>query len=161
MDDCKSKLEGEREVVSTKINYVSLQLGKLNSQTDDMLDLLPALREYFADNDACILLGPITLAIWLENLHYYMFDPNERDNNGLVIVKQVEIGSFLKVYDVLPGVACLTWYTNLKDLVEIYMKNVPKEQRRESFVICKIQVDDYVPLPEAWYNFQRKSFLTY
>ncbi|GJQ78158.1 hypothetical protein Trydic_g2490 [Trypoxylus dichotomus] len=132
-------------------------VGKLNSQTDDMLDLLPALKEFFTENGACILLGPLTLAIWLENEMYYMFDPNERDNNGLFIVKQVQIGSFLKVYDVLPGVACLTWYANLKDLVDIYMKNVPKEQRRDSFVVCKIQIDDYVALPEPWNNFQPLS----
>lgn len=118
---------------------------------------MPALREFFSENDACIVLGPLTLAVWMENQAYYMFDPNERDNNGLVIVKQVQIGSFLKVYDVLPGVACLTWYTSLKDLVEVYMKNVPKEHRRDTFVICKIQINDYDPLPEPWKNFQRNA----
>lgn len=120
-----------------------------------MLDLLPALKEFFSDNDACILYGPIILAVWMENQSYYMFDPNERDNNGLMIVKQVQIGSFLKVYDVLPGVACLTWYTSLKDLVNTYMKNLTKQQRREQFVLCKIQIEDYHELPALWNNFER------
>ena len=131
-------------------------MGKLGSNEDNTLDLPEALREFFSDNDGCIIRGPVELGVWFERDLYYMWDPNERDEKGLVIEKDLKLGSELRVLDYEPGLACLTWFTELEDLVEVYMKNVPKIKRRDWFVLSKIQIHDYVELPDAWYNFKCK-----
>ncbi|KAF2888220.1 hypothetical protein ILUMI_17953, partial [Ignelater luminosus] len=129
-------------------------VGKLQSRKDDILDLLPALQEFFRNNDTCVIIGPIVLAVWKEDGVYYMFDPNERDHNGLVIVKSLQVGSEIKVMDYTPGVACLMWFKNLKDLTRVYMNNVDKTLKTEPFIISKVQINDYIDLPQAWSNFQ-------
>lgn len=53
-------------------------VGKLRSQDYDVLDLLPALESFLTDNDCCVIVGPTTLAVWIENEHFFLFDPNER-----------------------------------------------------------------------------------
>lgn len=160
-------LEGKTLKITTMFNKIRLQeriftpkvkefavVGKLQSQKDDLLDLLPALQEFFRNNDTCVITGPITLAMWKEDELYYMFDPNERDHNGLVIVKSLQIGSEIKVMDYTPGVACLMWFKNLKDLTRIYMNNVDRTLKSEPFIVSKVQINDYVDLPQAWSNFE-------
>lgn len=129
-------------------------MGKLQSNTDNLLDLLPALREYFTDNSAGILCGPLPLAIWYEDGLFYMFDPDERDSNGNIIIRSYEIGSEIIFKDIPSGRACLTWYYVLDDLVEMYMKNVDKSRRRDYYSICKVEIKDYVPGFNNWNNFK-------
>lgn len=128
-------------------------IGKLRSQSDDVLDLLPALQEFFKKNDTCIICGPNMLAVWQEDGTYYMFDPNERDKKGLMIIKRMKVGSEEKVLDYIPGVGCVTWYKQLKDLVEVYMNNVERSRRNEQFWLSRVQINDFIAMPDPWYNF--------
>lgn len=77
-------------------------IGKLQSTTDGLLDLAPAVRELFTENDAAILVGPVSLALWIEDGFFYMFDPEERDPNGLAIVRTIQIGSEVIFKDLPP-----------------------------------------------------------
>lgn len=129
-------------------------MGKLQSSTGSLLDLKPALREYFSDNSTGILCGPISLAIWYEDGLFYMFDPDERDPNGNVIIRSIEVGSEIVFQDIPSGRACLTWYSELEDLIVKYMKNVDKSHRRDYFSVCKVEIKDYVPKYVDWNNFK-------
>ncbi|KAL3271898.1 hypothetical protein HHI36_022368 [Cryptolaemus montrouzieri] len=120
-------------------------LGKLESERPGLLDLLPALMTFLRTYDCCIINGPCTLAVWYEDNRYYMYDPNERDGKGRTIDKKAS-------YE--PGVACITWFTALKDLVALYVANLPKEERRSDFHLSKVIVVDFVGKPENWNNFQ-------
>ncbi|XP_022903715.2 uncharacterized protein [Onthophagus taurus] len=146
----------EEKVFAPKIALFRA-VGKLGSDSEEILDLLRALKELFLEEDVCIVLGPLTLAIWRTKGHYYMFDPNERDARGLTIIRTMQVGSKIEILQVDAGAACLTWFTNLKDLVDLYMRNVDRERRREQFVLCKIQVDDYVKLPDKYYGYKPLS----
>lgn len=128
--------------------------GRLQSAEDEVLDLLPALEQFLRDHDATIIKGPLCLAIWVENGLYYMFDPNERDATGKVVVKKIKIEAGVKTIDYKPGAACVTWYTSLKDLVETYFANIDKVQRRDQFVLSRVVINDFVGVSEPWNNFQ-------
>ncbi|CAH1118614.1 unnamed protein product [Phaedon cochleariae] len=129
-------------------------VGKLLSQDFEVLDLHPALESFLVDNDCCVILGPITLAVWVEDGRYYMFDPNERDKNGLSISNNTVYGTNLIPMELLPGTACLMWFADLKDLVDVYMRNVEKTKRLDPFYLSKVQINDYVDIPDPWYNFK-------
>lgn len=128
-------------------------IGKLRSTVDDVLDLLPALQEFFKNNDTCVICGPNILAVWQEDGNYYMFDPNERDNKGLVIIKRMKVGSQEKVVNYTPGTACVTWYKDLKDLADVYINNVDRSRRNEQFWLSRVLINDFSSLPDNWYNF--------
>ncbi|XP_060534309.1 uncharacterized protein LOC132706789 [Cylas formicarius] len=117
-------------------------VGQLQSQEYDVLDLERGLEEFFVDNDCCIVLGPQTLAVWIEDGVYYMFDPDERDQFGKAIDRE-QTG----------GVACVRRSKHLKDLVDIYMHNTDKSRREERFYICRVRIDDYRAL-SGWNNFE-------
>lgn len=129
------------------LNYDELALlGKLESDKDGVLDLLPALMTFLRTYDCCIINGPTTLAVWYEDNRYYMYDPNERDGKGRSIDKtkaNAEVGT-----------ACVTWFSTLKDLVKLYVENIPKERRRSDFHLSKVIVENYVGKPEKWNNFE-------
>lgn len=166
-DSVRQRRAGEKLRVSTMCPKITIEerdfepavdeytvVGRLQSTNDGVLDLLPALGEFFRNNDTCVITGPLTLAVWLEDGLFYMFDPNERDKNGLVVIKSVQFGSELRILDYIPGVACVTWYKDLRHLVEVYMKNVDKDYRREPFIISKVLINDYFFVPEPWNHFQ-------
>lgn len=146
------KIELDKKQFTPDIEEFSV-IGKLRSQSDDVLDLLPALEEFFKKNDTCIICGPNILAVWQEDGNYYMFDPNERDKKGLQIVKKMRVGSEERVIDYTPGVACITWYKKLKDLAEIYINNLERSRRNEQFWLSRVQINDFIGLPDPWYNF--------
>lgn len=54
----------------------------------------------------------------------------------------------------IPGTACVMWFSDLQNLVEIYMHNVEKSKRESTFYLSKVRIEDYVPIPENWYNFK-------
>lgn len=130
-------------------------LGKLLSPVGEVLDLLPALQDFFRDCDTCIICGPLLLAVWCENQLYYMFDPNERDKNGFVIPKKKLIAPKNAVIE--QGTACVTWFTNLKDLVDVYMNNVDRARRRDEFWLSKVLMNDFIKVPDPWHSFQGMS----
>lgn len=152
---CK-KITFEEASFTPDIEEFSL-IGQMQSSKDEFLDLLPALQEFFREHDACIINAPLTLALWQEEDVYYMYDPNERDKNGLVIIKEYTIGSQTYLTDFTPGYACVTWYKDLKDLVKVYMNNTPRPMRRERFVLSKVEIRDYVEDPLDWNNFRALS----
>ncbi|XP_044763345.1 uncharacterized protein LOC123320203 [Coccinella septempunctata] len=129
------------------LDYEELALlGKLESDKEGVLDLLPALMTFLRTYDCCVINGPTVLAVWYEDERYYMYDPNERDDKGRIIDKKKTNAEL--------GVACVTWFSALKDLVKLYVENLPKEQRRNDFHLSKVIVEDYVGKPEKWNNFQ-------
>lgn len=128
-------------------------IGRLQSNDDEVLDLLPALEQFLRDNDATVINGPLSLAVWVEDGCYYMFDPNERDGSGKKILKRMRVGSGEKVLEYKPGTGCVTWYKSLKDLVEIYFANIDKLQRRDQFVLSRVVINDFISIPDPWYNF--------
>lgn len=79
--DFPIKIEYEGRKFSHEIDEYAL-VGQLQSQEYDILDLGQALDDFLTDNDCCIVLGPQILAVWIEDGVYYMFDPNERDQEG-------------------------------------------------------------------------------
>ncbi|XP_065167903.1 uncharacterized protein [Atheta coriaria] len=129
-------------------------IGKLQSQDSAILDLLPAIREVLSEHDAIIIQGPLVVAIWKEEDLFYLFDAHERDPNGFAIVKEVQIGSVMEAVDYISGVACLTWFTDLRDLVDMYMANVDRDKRHDTFIISTVEVNDYIELPSDWCNFK-------
>lgn len=114
-------------------------IGRLQSEEPDVLDLLPALQEFLSDHEACVIVGPLVVSVWYEDGYYYMFDPNERDNQGLAKSE---------------GVACVTWFKSLKDLVDLYFHNVPKNQRRDVFVLNGVEINAYADVADSWNNFK-------
>nr|CAI5839704.1 unnamed protein product [Callosobruchus analis] len=129
-------------------------VGRLQSQDFEVFDLGPALETFLADHECCVIIGPLTLAVWFEDGKYYMFDPNDRDKNGRTIVKSQYMGSVLVPMDYIPGVACVTWFKNLKDLVALYMSNVEKAFKSDPFYLSKVEITDYIEVPDAWYSFK-------
>lgn len=79
--DFPTKIEYEGRKFTPEIDEYAV-VGQLQSQEYDILDLGQALDEFLTDNDCCIVLGPQILAVWIEDGVYYMFDPNERDQEG-------------------------------------------------------------------------------
>lgn len=128
-------------------------IGVLQSTKSDVLDLLPALQEFFRNSQTCVITGPLIVSTWFEDGLFYMFDPNERDVKGHVVVKSIQIGSEIQVLDYTPGVACVTWFTDLKLLVDLYMINIEPALRREPFILSQIHIKDYEYKPDDWYNF--------
>lgn len=129
-------------------------VGQLNAQESSVLDLLPALENILIDHETCIIFGPLIVAVWIENNWFYMFDPNERDGEGKVIQRTLNVGSDTVIVDKSKGFACVTRFKKLKDLVNLYMNNLEKDKRDYLFHITKVQIQDYVELPENWNNFK-------
>ncbi|KAJ3650838.1 hypothetical protein Zmor_016916 [Zophobas morio] len=115
-------------------------VGLIESEDDKSLNLSQALNNALIDIDCCILNGPHIVAVWKQENKFYMFDPEERNPVG----KLVEVGE--------AGVACLTWYTRLADLIAVYVGNLPKEKRNSKFMLCKVAIKDYVPRTEDWFS---------
>jgi hypothetical protein len=130
---------------SPKIEKISA-MGRLESSDDKILNLEQALRDVLIDSDCCILMGPSIIAIWKEDNRYYMFDPEERDTTGRTSLPEQ------------PGVACVTWFSQLNDLVTLYMHNTPKAYHKDRFIVRKVVIKDYIQMAEDWYNFRALTF---
>lgn len=77
LSNFQRKTEYEGRLFLPVIDEYSV-VGKLRSQDYDVLDLFPALESFLSDNICCVIVGPIILAVWIENGNFFMFDPNER-----------------------------------------------------------------------------------
>ncbi|XP_050312068.1 uncharacterized protein LOC126747451 [Anthonomus grandis grandis] len=147
------KIEYEGKKFTPVIDEYAL-VGQMQTQDYDVLDLGPALEEFLTDHDACIVLGPLVLAIWVEDGMFYMFDPNERDSDGKAIIRQAIVGSNIVNLDPAQGVACVVWCKELQDLVNLYVNNTEKSKRDQRFFLSKVLIEDYVEVSEDWYNFK-------
>lgn len=47
-------------------------------------------------------------------------------------------------------------FKELKDLVELYMNNLERCFKEAPFYLSKVQIMDWVDIPETWYNFRGK-----
>lgn len=103
-----------------------------------------------------IIRGPVLLAVWSEEGKYYMFDPNDRDSYGKAIRRKYRLGSTSDQLNSDPGFSCLTWFTDINSLVELYMNNLDNTQKRDFFFISKIEIKNYEEFPGRWNNFIRK-----
>lgn len=77
LSNFQRKTEYEGQLFLPIIEEYSV-IGKLHSQDYDVLDLYPALENFLAENVCCVIVGPLTLPVWIENGHFFMLDPNER-----------------------------------------------------------------------------------
>lgn len=68
--------------------------------------------------------------------------------------KSLIFGNNLVHLEFSPGVACVTWFQQLKDLVDLYMNNVDRNRRMDTFYLSRVQIKDYVDIPEPWYQFK-------
>ncbi|XP_030747483.1 uncharacterized protein LOC115875982 isoform X2 [Sitophilus oryzae] len=153
LSNFSKRLEYEGKYFIPNIEEYAL-VGQLHSQDYDVLDLGPALDEMLTVHDCCIILGPLILAVWIEDGLYYMFDPNERDQNGKAIKKITTGGSNVINIDDGCGVACVTWFINLNDLVELYINNTEKNKRNDRFYLSKVAINDYEEISDDWNNFK-------
>ncbi|KAJ8954144.1 hypothetical protein NQ318_005738 [Aromia moschata] len=147
----KTEMEGQKFAPVVE-DYVVV--GQLQSKDYDVLDLFPALESYLVDHECCVIIGPITLAVWIEDGKFYMFDPNERDKNGKAIPHQTVVAGNVVPLDNPPGVACCMWFASLKDLADLYLSNVEKHMKMDPFYISKVSINDWVDIPDPWFNFK-------
>ncbi|XP_028139261.2 uncharacterized protein LOC114333567 isoform X2 [Diabrotica virgifera virgifera] len=123
-------------------------IGRLTSNDFEVLDLLTALESFLIDHICCVIIGPITLAVWVEDGKFYSFDPNGRDSEGRAISQQN-----LELFP-SQGKACVMRFNKLRDFVDLYMNNVPKPMKADPFYLSKVVIDEHIEVAEPWYNFK-------
>jgi hypothetical protein len=89
------------------------------------------------------LQGPQSVAVWQEMGVYFMFDPKQRDQNG---EKWIELFKNNGGDGANAGVACLTWFKNIDDLVHVYRNNVNLKHRQDLYRITKVEVLDHIDI---------------
>lgn len=134
------------------IEYAAV--GRLNSDKEDVSDLSRALAEVLSSDDACIITGPLILAVWIQEGQYYMWDPNERDEKGVTIVYEETKGAFKRKSTCEIGLGCVTSFKQIKDMVLLYLLNTPRAKRRDNFILSKIEMEDFTEEPPNWFNFK-------
>lgn len=58
-----------------------------------------------------------------------------------------------------PSTACVLWFDDLKDLVNLYMHNVEKSKRGDTFFLSRVIIENYMEIPENWFNFKGKRIV--
>ena len=103
-------LEADKVSVQTYYDYTK---GELNAKDlDEENNVYKALTLLFADKNMGVVEAKGFLyAIFRRGGFFYLFDPNSRGPSGLRNTN---------------GVACITRYSKLEDLVETYLHNLPK-----------------------------------
>lgn len=76
-----------------------------------------------------------------------------RDKDGKLVKQTLALDCDMIPIQSSPGTACVLWFTDLKDLVDLYMNNIEKSKKKDTFYLSKIKIEDYVDIPENWYNF--------
>ncbi|KAF5281689.1 hypothetical protein FQA39_LY17710 [Lamprigera yunnana] len=129
-------------------------IGRLQSTKEDVLDLAPALQEFFRCNQTGVITTPLMVAVWFEDDYFYMFDGNERDEKGLVITKSPRTSSRRESHGRVYGYACVTWYSDVQLLVDTYMKNLDPMERKAVFILAKVVLHNFEPISKTWNNFE-------
>lgn len=90
------------------------------------------------------------MAVWHDLHHFYMFDAKERDRYGRKWVASLVNADFCNGDMESLGRACVTRFTNLEDLVELYTETVQLKRRHDEFRITRIEVHDYKERSDNW-----------
>lgn len=95
--------------------------GEINAKDlEDVLDVKRGLESFFHDNKLGILQSRnLLLAVWRKGPIFYMFDSDSRGPNGFTCIN---------------GVACITRYLRLEDLVEVFLHNLDKTGDNRFFI---------------------------
>lgn len=112
------------EQVTLEINEYELT-GEINAEENDtILNVNKALTNFFAENKYGILCAKDLCVAVIKggNKMFYMFDPQSRGPSGIKCVN---------------GVACITRFLELDQLVNLFLLNLEKEGKN-AFVIHKV-----------------------
>lgn len=128
--------------------------GALCSTHPNLSDLYTALKNFFNFYDAGIVQGPQNVAVWHELGYFYMFDPKERDRCARKWVPEFANADVAAAEAETVGCACVTRYTQICQLVQVYSDTVPLKHRHDSFRITKIEVNDYRDKSDDWFEWK-------
>lgn len=150
------------KIGNSKFNIVSEQIlfGTLSNalqNLNNIANLEYGVQEFFKLYDIGILDGPENVAIWQENNLYYMFNGRKCDKYGKKwsnIISDRDINNVDDEFDdeLTYGAACVTWYHNLKDMVNCYMNNISIKHSQESYRLTYIEVNDAIKKSDNWQN---------
>lgn len=154
----KSKPKGHSEMrvadIKEKIEYRSFEcliesqqifFGKVQSTVANICNIEQGLIQFFMTHIAGIIDGPNVVAIWKESNYYYMYDAKGRNRFGRKWTKDAN-------KDEKSGMSCVTRYTHLKDLAEIYEENVPQKERQDYYKITHIELKPF--LGKNWFQWK-------
>lgn len=133
-----------------QIDVEQAVFGALCSAHPNLSDLHTALKNFFNVYDAGILHGPQNVAVWHELGYFYMFDAKERDRYGRKWVPEYANFDVAVAEAETVGCACVTRYTKISQLVQVYSDTIPIKHRHDSFRITKIEVNDYRDKSDDW-----------
>lgn len=127
-----------------EVSVENIIIGKVLSRNLNELSLEAGIEHLFKHHDYGLILGHDVVAVWREQNHYFLFDPNQCDQ-----FKRVAFDDDFAILN-----SCLSCFKNPADLVKLYIDNLPKDKRNSTFKICKVETFDYVEKPNDWYNFK-------
>lgn len=125
-----------------EMSVESAIIGKVVTRKPEELSLKAGLESLFKKFDACLLIGPDTVAIWREQNYFFMFDPNQCHQYR-------RADEFSE-----DGNSCISWFKNLSDLVQLYISNLKKDKRSFMYKICKVEAKEFTDKANNWQNFK-------
>lgn len=81
---------------------------------------------------------------------------NFRDKDGKAVVDSVVYNGDMIPIQRIPGTACVIWSVTLKNLTDLYLHNLEKSKRHDTFYLSMVKIKNYVDIPDNWYNFKGK-----
>lgn len=130
-----------------EIQTDNVLFGKVLSRANDAVSLEDGIKLFFKSFDAGLVQGPDVVAIWRERDRYFMFDVN-KCNEYRREKRSENVDEFN---------SCLSWFTDLKDMINLYIENVPRNYRNDIFKICKVETRQYIQKSADWQNFKAIS----
>jgi hypothetical protein len=125
------------------LSVESMIIGKVLSRNSNELSLQAGIDNLFRHYDYGLIFGHDIVAVWREQSHFFMFDPNQCDQ-------------FRRAADDDEGIfnSCLSCFKNTADLARLYIDNLPKDKRNSIFKIYKIETHDFVEKSNDWQQFK-------
>lgn len=148
ISDLKSPVHFNDQIYSLKTENVIF--GQIVTQSVHVTDLNRTIEEFLRGNDIGVIQGPQTITIWQESGLYFMFDPKERDEEGQKYCKTEQD-------DTQHGSACVLWFNQLHDLIEMYKKNLAPKHMRDLFKIVKVEAVPYISKSPDWHSWKAIS----
>lgn len=145
ISDLKEPIHFDDQIFSLKTENVIF--GQIKSQSTNVADLEGAVKEFLGGNDIGVIHGPQMITVWQESGLYFMFDPKERDEEGGKYKQREES-------DAQHGSACVLWFKNLDQLIEMYKMNVPQKHMRDLFKIIKVEAVSYMSKSPDWHSWK-------